>query len=146
MKSKQLVKEEQKERISILESVADMIPKGLFGWDMTSVGRGPVSGGEQSTIKRLNLDLSDEQEASSLNLILCFLAGAHNGTMQKFLETIPQVAQFYCGNPLPENKLTHVFDRKHKLEGQDPLELYMSVIETCFDHEDATCHFESTLE
>ena len=47
---------------------------------------------------------------------------------------------------LPENKLTRVFQRKHHDEGQDPLELYMSVIETCFDQEDSTCHFESTLE
>ena len=92
------------------------------------------------------MDLSYEQEANSLNLILCFLAGMHSGTMQKFVDSVPQAAQFYCGNFLPENKLTHIFQRKHHDEGQDPLELYVSVIESCFDHEDATCHFESTLE
>ena len=35
--------------MSILGSgreIAEIMPKGLFGWDMTSVGRGPNSGGE----------------------------------------------------------------------------------------------------
>lgn len=39
-----------------------------------------------------------------------------------------------------------MFEKRNYGRNSDPLQLYLSVVETCFDQEDCNVHFESTLE
>ena len=97
-------------------------------------------------MNRLNLDLSHEQEASPLNLLLCFLAGIHPGSQQRLIATVPEVAEFLTSNPLPENQLTQLYRVRYPDLRSDPVELFVNLVRNVFGQEEACCHFESTVE
>ena len=79
-------------------------------------------------------------------MMLVFLAGIHSCTMQQLSAMVPQIASFYKGEELQANRLTRVFSRRRFGPSSDPLQMFLAVTDTCFEQEDCSVHFESTME